>query len=85
MACSVRFRVISRMGRFCLVGVVIACLGLSGCPSVNPPPEKSPASASQSDLSNMARTLRPTDSDSPSLGWSDKAKDIERDLGVAGP
>jgi hypothetical protein len=83
MACSVRSRSIFRICRFHLAGVVVACLGLSGC--VTPPPEKTPANASQNDLSTMARQLRPTDTDSRPAGWSSKANDVERDLGVAAP
>jgi hypothetical protein len=83
MACSVRFHSVFRKGRFYLAGVVAACLGLSGC--VNPPPEKTAAGASQNDLSTMARQLRPADTDSRPAGWSSKANEVERDLGVAAP
>ena len=83
MAYSVRSRSIFPIGRFHLAGTVMVCLGLSGC--VNPPPGKPPASASENELSTMARQLRPTDADSRPAGWSSKANDVERDLGVAAP
>ncbi len=74
-------RLIARIARWCLAGIVAAFLGLSGCAGVdNSARETKPR---DDELSNMARRFRPPDPSASQAGWSDKANEIEKDLGVS--
>ena len=84
--CTLVFRGILRPGWWCCTAAVIACLGLSGCRTLD---------YSDYDLShledfpnapppNWAQDLRLPDAQSDFFGVSNKARQVERSFGVGG-
>ncbi|MEJ5340276.1 MAG: hypothetical protein WHT09_01810 [Thermogutta sp.] len=73
----------SRLSRRCrsmgiVVSLLASFLGIAGCTSVPPQNELTPAS----DLSQLARQLRPADPNREPFTFSNEARAIEEDLGV---
>jgi hypothetical protein len=60
------------------LGLVAACLGLPGCNSL----ESLRGEGFKDPSSEQVRRFRGTDGDTPFMGFSNKARDIERDLGA---
>jgi len=58
--------------------LLVSFLSVAGCTSVSPPDEFTPAS----DLSQLARQLRPVDPNREPFTFSNEARAIEEDLGV---
>ncbi len=67
----------ARIGRWCCAAVLAASLGLPGCTSVNLRGDAFP----DNELSGFARQVRGADTSGKSLAWSNKARQIEQDLG----
>jgi len=65
------------LGRCCSVAALAACLGISGCTNLNLRGERFP----ENELSTWAREVRGADETSPSYAFSNKAREIDRNLG----
>ena len=67
-----------RLVRWCGIGVLTACFGLSGCKTLDHGKD-----TNQDDPTfDMPRKLRNLDSDSGLAGLSKRSQQVERDLGV---
>ena len=69
------------LGRWCCLALLAACLGTSGCANLNLRGEYFP----DNDLANLARQMRQVDELGPSDAFSNKARQIDRDLGGSRP
>jgi hypothetical protein len=67
-----------RITRWLGLGLVAACLGLSGCNSL----ESLRGEGFKDSSSEQVRRFRESDGDTQFLGFSNKAREIERDLGA---
>ena len=78
------FATLSRLFKSLLCGpwfcaaVLVGCLTLSGCQHVDLRGEKFP----EDELSGFSRRLRPRDTEAEPAGMSNKARQIEGDLGA---
>lgn len=66
-----------RISRTCWIVALLACLGLSGCAGFDLRGE----SFKEDELSGTARQLRPRENKNEAWGTSNKALQIEKDLG----
>ncbi len=64
-----------RIGRACWIVALLACLGLPGCATLRG------ESFKEDELSGTARQLRPRENKAEAWGTSNKALQIEKDLG----
>jgi hypothetical protein len=69
------------LGRCGCLAVLVVCLGMSGCSNLNLRGER----FSDNELSDLAGELRQTDATGPSDAFSNKARQIDRNLGGARP
>jgi hypothetical protein len=69
------------LGRCWCLAVLVACLGTAGCSNLNLRGER----FSDNELSNLAGELRQADTAGPSDAFSNKARQIDRNLGGSRP
>jgi hypothetical protein len=67
----------SLLGRWCRLAVLVACLGVLGCTNLNLRGDPFP----ENELSTVARQMRQVDDLGQSHAFSNKARQIEQDLG----
>jgi len=65
------------LGRWCWCAALVACLGMSGCTNLN----LRGGSFPENDLSSWGRQMRGADALGLSQAFSNKARQIDRDLG----
>jgi len=68
----------ARLGRWCGIMVLSACLGLPGCKNLDPGGD----TTHDDPAFDMPRKFRSLDSDSGPAGLSKKSQQVERDLGI---
>ena len=66
-----------RIGRWCCCAALVACLGLSGCANLNLRGE----GFADDGLSGLSRRLGPTERRQEPFVFSNKARQIDRNLG----
>lgn len=64
-------------GRWCWCAALVACLGMSGCTSLSLRGDR----VAENELSGFAAQLREADAMGPSHAFSNKARQIDRNLG----
>lgn len=65
------------LGRWCRLALLVACLGALGCTNLSLRGDPYP----DNELSNLARQMRQADDLGQSHAFSNKARQIEEDLG----
>ena len=65
------------LGRWCWCAALVACLGMSGCTNLNLRGD----SVAENELSGFAAQLRGADGLGPSHAFSNKARQIDMNLG----
>ena len=71
-------QLLSRLGRCCAAAALLVCLGLAGCQAMHLRGESFP----DDELSRTARESRPTDNVPEAFSFSNKARQIEHNLGA---
>lgn len=73
-----------RLGYWCCLAAVAACLGLSGCTTLDYSDyDLSQAGGLSQDIpSHWSRDLRPPESGNEFFGVSNRARQVERDFGI---
>jgi hypothetical protein len=66
-----------RIGRWCWIVALLACLGLPGCAQW----DLRGSSFREDDLSGLCRQLRPRETSAEAWGASNKSLQIEKDFG----